>query len=154
MSGRTGAAFAATLGTMKVNEEIDALETFQIPSIDFLVIPRLMATVIAMPCLCLFADFIGILSGFFVAWSMADIHPLLYLTQTKHALTFSNVLIGLFKSAFFGKIIAVVGCFYGLRSEKDASSVGIATTSAVVAGITLIIASDAIFAVILSFLDL
>jgi phospholipid/cholesterol/gamma-HCH transport system permease protein len=154
MSGRTGAAFAATLGTMKVNEEIDALETFQIPPIDFLVIPRIMATVIAMPCLCLFADFIGIFSGLCIAWSVADIHPLLYLAQTEHALTFTNILIGLFKGAFFGKIIAVVGCYYGLRSEKDASSVGLATTSAVVASITWIIASDAVFAVILSFLGL
>jgi phospholipid/cholesterol/gamma-HCH transport system permease protein len=154
MAGRTGAAFAATLGTMKVNEEIEALETFQIPSVDFLVLPRVIATIIAMPCLCIFADVIGILSGFCVAWGIADIHPILYLTQTKHALTLANILIGLFKSAFFGIIISTVGCYYGLRSEKDAAAVGIATTSSVVSGITWIIASDAIFAVIFSFLEL
>ncbi|MDR3143514.1 MAG: ABC transporter permease [Puniceicoccales bacterium] len=154
LSGRSAAAFAATLGTMRVHEEIDALETFQIPAVDFLVIPRILATVLAMPALCLFADFIGILSGFCVAWGVADIHPLLYLAQTKRALTLSNILIGLLKSAFFGKIIASVGCYYGLRSERDASSVGLASTSAVVASITWIITSDALFAVILSFLDL
>jgi phospholipid/cholesterol/gamma-HCH transport system permease protein len=154
MSGRTGAAFAATLGTMKVNEEIDALETFQIPSIDFLTIPRLIATIIAMPCLCIFADFIGIFSGFCVAWNAADIHPLLYLNQTRYALTPINIYIGIFKSAFFGLIISIVGCYYGLRCEKDASAVGRATTSAVVTGITWIIASDAIFAVILAFLEI
>ncbi|MDR0444865.1 MAG: ABC transporter permease [Puniceicoccales bacterium] len=154
MSGRTGAAFAATLGTMKVNEEIDALETFQIPSIDFLVVPRIIATIIAMPCLCIFADFIGIFSGFCVAWNTADIHPLLYLAQTKHALTPMNLFIGIFKSTFFGLIISVVGCYYGLRCEKDTSAVGTATTSAVVAGITWIIASDAVFAIILAFLEI
>jgi len=154
MSGRSGAAFAATLGTMRVNEEIDALETFQIAPIDFLVMPRLLASVLAMPALCLFADFIGVLSGFCVAWGVAEIHPLLYLAQTRRALTLANVLIGLLKSAFFGLLIAIVGCYYGLRSEKDAAAVGLATTSAVVAGITGIIASDALFAVLLSLLKL
>lgn len=154
LSGRTAAAFAATLGTMRVNEEIDALETFQIPAVDFLVIPRILATVLALPALCLFADFIGILSGFCVAWGVAGIHPLLYLAQTKRALALSHILIGLIKSAFFGQIIAVVGCYYGLRSGRDASSVGLATTSAVVASITWIIASDALFALLLSLLGL
>ncbi len=152
--GRTGAAFAAQLGTMKVNQEIEAFQTFGISPFEFLVLPRMVALILMMPLLCLFADLISIAGGFMVSALMLDVSPVLYLDRTIHSITLFSFLIGVFKGGFFGVIVALTGCLRGMQCGTNAAAVGQATTSAVVTGITLIIASDGIFAVICSALHL
>ncbi len=146
--GRTGAAFAAHLGTMKVNEEIDAFTTFGFPPVEFLVLPRLIALLVMMPLLCVFADLIAILGGFTVATLMLDVSSTEYLNRTLEAVTLNSFLLGIFKGGFFGLLVAVVGCWRGMRCGSNAAAVGEATTSAVVVGIAGIVAADGIFAVI------
>jgi phospholipid/cholesterol/gamma-HCH transport system permease protein len=148
LCGRTGAAFAAQLGTMKVNEEIDAFTTFGFPPVEFLVLPRLLALLIMMPLLCVFADLVAILGGFTVATLMLDVSATEYLNRTIEAITLDNFLLGLFKGGCFGLLVAVVGCWRGLRCGNNAAAVGEATTAAVVAGITGIVAADGLFAVL------
>jgi len=148
LCGRTGAAFAAQLGTMKVNEEIAALETFGISPIEFLVLPRMVALMLAMPFLCAFADFIGILGGYVVSVSMLDVSSTEYLSRTINAIQLKSFLLGVGKGCFFGFLVAYTGCLRGMQSGSSAAAVGEATTRAVVTGITAIIASDGIFAVL------
>src|SRR5258708_1219327 len=148
LCGRTGAAFAAQLGTMKLNEEINALQTFGISPIEFLVLPRMVALILMMPFLCLFADLISIAGGFLVSVSMLDVAPAVYLTRTIHAIELKSFLLGIGKGCFFGFLVASTGCLRGMQSGHDAAAVGEATTRAVVSGITAIIASDGIFAVL------
>jgi phospholipid/cholesterol/gamma-HCH transport system permease protein len=152
--GRTGAAFAAQLGTMKVNEEIDAFTTFGFPPVEFLVLPRLVALMLMMPILCVFADLIAILGGFTVATLMLDVSSTTYLTRTVEAITLNSFLLGIFKGAFFGMLVAVVGCWRGMRCGSNAAAVGEATTSAVVVGIAGIVAADGIFAVLCNALNI
>ena len=152
--GRTGAAFAAQLGTMKVNQEIEAFQTFGISSFEFLVLPRMVALILMMPLLCLFADLISIAGGFLVAVLMLDVSPALYLHRTLAAISLVGFLMGVFKGAFFGVLVALTGCLRGMQCGTNAAAVGEATTSAVVTGIVAIIASDGIFAVIFSALRL
>ena len=146
--GRTGAAFAAQLGTMKVNEEINALQTFGISPIEFLVLPRMVALILVMPFLCAFADLISIAGGFVVSISMLDVTPTVYLNRTVEAIELKSFLLGVGKGSFFGFLVAYTGCLRGMQSGSSAAAVGEATTSAVVTGITAIIASDGIFAVL------
>jgi phospholipid/cholesterol/gamma-HCH transport system permease protein len=146
--GRTGAAFAAQLGTMKVNEEISALQTFGISPLEFLVLPRMVALMIMMPFLCVFADLISITGGFVVSASMLDISPTVYFERIAHAIQLKSFLLGIGKGSFFGFLVAFAGCFRGMQSGYSAAAVGEATTSAVVTGITAIVASDGIFAVL------
>lgn len=148
LCGRTGAAFAAQLGTMKVNEEISALETFGVPPIEFLVLPRMIALMLVMPFLCAFADFICIAGGFVVSVGMLDISPTEYLSRTASAIDLKSFLLGIGKGSFFGFLVAYSGCMRGMQSGHSAAAVGEATTRAVVTGITAIIASDGVFAVI------
>ena len=148
LCGRTGAAFAAQLGTMKLNEEIGALKTFGISPIEFLVLPRMVALILMMPFLCLFADLISIAGGFLVSVSMLDVTPAVYLTRTIQAIQLKSFLLGIGKGCFFGFLVAYTGCLRGMQSGHDAAAVGEATTRAVVSGITTIIASDGIFAVL------
>jgi phospholipid/cholesterol/gamma-HCH transport system permease protein len=152
--GRTGAAFAAQLGTMKVNQEIEAFQTFGISPFEFLVLPRILALVLMMPLLCVFADLIAILGGFLVATLMLEVSPVLYLDRTVESIRLYAFLLGVFKGGFFGVLVALTGCLRGMQCGTNAAAVGQATTSAVVTGITLIIASDGLFAVICSALDL
>lgn len=152
--GRTGAAFAAQLGTMKVNQEIEAFQTFGISPFEFLVLPRMLALILMMPLLCLFANLIAIAGGFLVSTLMLDVAPVLYLDRTIESIHLSAFLLGVFKGGFFGVIIALTGCLRGMQCGTNAAAVGQATTSAVVTGITLIIASDGIFAVICSALHI
>ena len=154
MCGRTGAAFAAQLGTMKVNQEIEAFQTFGISPFEFLVLPRMLALVLMMPLLCLFADLISIIGGFLVSTSMLDITPALYLHRTVAAISLTNFLLGVCKGAFFGVVVALTGCLRGMQCGTNAAAVGQATTSAVVTGIAWIIASDGIFAVICNALNI
>jgi phospholipid/cholesterol/gamma-HCH transport system permease protein len=146
--GRTGAAFAAQLGTMKVNEEISALQTFGISPLEFLVLPRMVALLLMMPFLCVFADLISITGGFLVSASMLDISPTVYFARIAHAIQLKSFLLGIGKGSFFGFLIAFAGCFRGMQSGYSAAAVGEATTSAVVTGITAIVASDGLFAVL------
>jgi phospholipid/cholesterol/gamma-HCH transport system permease protein len=148
LCGRTGAAFAAQLGTMKVNQEIEAFQTFAISPIEFLVLPRLLALILMMPLLCLFADAIAIGGGLLVSTLIQDVSVSVYLRRTVEAITISGFLLGIFKGAFFGVIVALTGCMRGMQCGTNAAAVGEATTSAVVTGITAIIASDGIFAVL------
>jgi len=144
VTGRTGASFAAQLGTMEANEEIDALRTLGIPPIDFLVLPRLLALSLMMPLLCLYADVLGIAGGLVVASSMLKISPIQYLLETARAVHLNDLFLGLFMSAVFGVLVALAGCMRGIRSGRSASAVGEATTSAVVTGIVSIVVATAI----------
>jgi len=154
MAGRTGAAFAAQLGTMEVNEEIDALKTMGISPMEFLVLPRMLALILMMPLLCLYADLVGILGGVVVGVGMLDISFTQYFTQTQAALDLTNFGIGIFKSVIYGVLIALSGCLRGIQCGRSASAVGVATTSAVVTAIVAIIVSDGIFAVITNMLGI
>ena len=148
VTGRTGASFAAQLGTMEANEEIDALRTLGIPPMDFLVLPRLLALALMMPLLCLYADLLGIAGGLVVAGSMLQVSPMQYLLETAHAVHLNDLFLGLFMSAVFGVLVALAGCMRGVRSGRSASAVGEATTSAVVTGIVSIVVATAIITVI------
>ena len=148
MAGRTGAAFAANLGTMQVNEEIDALQTLGVSPMDYLVLPRMAALVLMMPLLCIYADFMGIFGGMLVGVGAFDISAIQYLTQTRNALTITHFGIGVFKSVFFGLIVAICGCMQGMRCGRSAAAVGNATTSAVVIAIVYIVMADGLFAVL------
>ena len=154
MCGRTGAAFAAQLGTMKVNQEIEAFQTFGISPFEFLVLPRMLALILMMPLLCVFADLISIAGGFLVSTLTLSITPALYLHRTVEAISLVNFLLGISKGAFFGVLVALTGCLRGMQCGTNAAAVGEATTSAVVTGITGIIASDGIFAVICNALNI
>jgi len=144
MAGRTGAAFAAQIGTMQVNEEIDALQTLGISPIEFLVLPRMLALMLMMPLLCLYADLMGILGGLIVGVGMLDIGIIEYYNMTKVSVGLNNFWIGLFHSAVFGVLIAVAGCLRGMQCGRSASAVGAAATSAVVTGIVSIVVATAI----------
>ena len=147
MSGRTGAAFAAQLGTMQVNEEIDALKTMGVSPMEFLVLPRMLALVIMMPLLCIYADLMGILGGLVVGVGMLDISITQYLVQTKGALNLNHFFIGIFQAGVFGVLVALAGCLRGIQCGRSASAVGDATTSAVVTSIVAIIVATAIVTV-------
>jgi phospholipid/cholesterol/gamma-HCH transport system permease protein len=144
MAGRTGASFAAQLGTMQVNEEIDALKTLGISPMEFLVLPRMLALVLMMPLLCLYADLMGVLGGMFVGVTMLDLNVMEYYHQTKAAVTLTHLWVGLFHSAVFGVLVALSGCLRGMQCGRSASAVGYATTSAVVTGIVSIVLATAI----------
>jgi phospholipid/cholesterol/gamma-HCH transport system permease protein len=144
MSGRTGAAFAAQLGTMQVNEELDALETLGIAPMDFLVIPRMLALTLMMPLLCLYADLMGVLGGLIVGVTMLDISLVEYWNQTVAAIGLNHLWVGLFHSFVFGILVALSGCLRGIQCGRSASAVGEATTSAVVTGIVSITVATAV----------
>lgn len=144
MSGRTGASFAAELGLMQVNEEIDSLKTLGVSPVDFLVMPRLLALVIMMPLLTIYADFMGIFGGFIVSTGMLNINSAEYINHTQEAVKLNNLWVGLTHSFVFGIIIAVTGCMRGIKCARSAEGVGEAATSAVVSGITGIVIATAI----------
>lgn len=148
MSGRTGAAFAAQLGTMKVNEEIDALKTMGISPLDFLVLPRLLALVVMLPLLSIYSNLIGMIGGGVVATSMLGLNPALYINQTIDAVSITDFATGIFKAGVFGVLVAVAGCLRGLQTGSGASAVGEAATRAVVTGIVAIVCADGVFAVL------
>ncbi|HEY5870702.1 MAG TPA: ABC transporter permease [Candidatus Tectomicrobia bacterium] len=148
MAGRTGAAFAAQLGTMTVNQEIDALSTMGISPMEFLVLPRMLALVCMVPLLCIYADIVGILGGAVIGIGMLNLGPEQYYQQTVSALTLTHVVIGLIKGGVFGVLVALAGCMRGMQSGRSASAVGAAATSAVVTAIVWIIVCDAVATVI------
>jgi phospholipid/cholesterol/gamma-HCH transport system permease protein len=154
MSGRTGAAFAAKLGTMKVTQEIDALTTMGVSPLEFLVLPRVLALVLMMPLLCLFADLVGILGGLFVGVTMLDLSAGSYLRETISTLTLVNLFGGIIKGTFYGVLIAIAGCLRGFQCGNSSSAVGDAATQAVVMAIVMIVVACGLFAVVFNFLGI
>ena len=155
MAGRTGASFAAELGNMKLNEELDALRTFGIHPMEFLVLPRTLALLVMTPMLVVYADIVGILGGLTVGVQVMDFSVSHYIEQTQAAVVgIWEVYSGLLKSLFFGLIIGLVGCYKGLHSGSDSSALGKSVTSAVVVSVTLIVVADALFEVIFNALEL
>ena len=154
MAGRTGAAYAAGLGTMKVNEEIDALSSMGVDPIDFLVLPRVVALIVMLPLLALYGSLLGILGGAAVSLVMLDVSFVQYVAQTADSMQLSSLLGGLFKSFVYGSLVALAGCQQGMACGDSAMAVGQATTRAVVMGIVLIIVSAAVLTVIYITLDI
>lgn len=154
MAGRTGAAFAAQLGTMQVNEEIDALTTMGISPMEFLVLPRMLALVTMVPLLTLYADLLGILGGTLVGATMLNLSPQQYINETIAALTVTDFVKGLVKGTVFGVLVALAGCLRGMQCGRSSAAVGEAATSAVVTGIVFIIVSDAILTVLYNVLGI
>jgi phospholipid/cholesterol/gamma-HCH transport system permease protein len=154
MAGRTGGAFAAQLGTMQVNQEIDALKTLGISPMEFLVLPRMLALALMMPLLCLYANIMGILGGMVVGVGMLDIGFTQYYNETVKAVNLWNLGIGLFSGIVFGVIVALSGCMRGMQCGRSASAVGEAATSAVVTAIVGIILSTALITVLCNLLGI
>ena len=148
MAGRTGASYAATIGTMQVNEEIDALKTMGVPVGDFLVLPRMTALVLTMPLLTMWSDFMGMLGGGFVGITILGIPFQRYWELSVEAISLGNFLVGVFHGFIFGIVIAVCGCYYGINCGRNADSVGVATTKAVVSAIVWMIVMTGIITVI------
>jgi phospholipid/cholesterol/gamma-HCH transport system permease protein len=153
MAGRTGAAYAAQMGTMQVNEEIDALETLAISPMEFLVLPRVMALTLMMPPLVLYADLMGVLGGAMVA-GLYGIRLTVYLNRAIGALNLYHLFIGLFMGFVFGVLVSLSGCLRGMQCGRSASEVGNAATSAVVTGIVAIIVATAVITVICNILGI
>jgi phospholipid/cholesterol/gamma-HCH transport system permease protein len=154
MAGRTGASYAAQLGTMTVNEEVDALRTLGISPIDFLVLPRTLALVLMLPLLALYADFVGMLGGAVIGTLAFGIGTQEYLTQTQSILSMKDFLSGLNMAASYGVLIAIAGCFRGMSSGRSAAAVGEATTKAVVMAIVLIVMATAFWTVLYDILGI
>ena len=148
MAGRTGAAFAAQLGTMTVNEEIDALTTMGISPMEFLVLPRMLALMLMMPLLCLYADLLGILGGFVVGIGMLDLGAMTYFNETQAALSVTDCVLGLINAGVYGVLVAIAGCLRGMQCGRSASAVGDAATSAVVTALVWIIVATALLTII------
>ena len=148
MAGRTGAAYAAEIGTMTVNEEVDALETSGFSAMEFLVLPRMLALVLMMPLLAVYADLMGILGGAVVAVSILDLTFVEYSNQLLNAVTLADFFVGLFMAIIFGVIVALVGCLRGIKCGRSSQAVGLATTSAVVSALVMIVVACALMTVI------
>lgn len=144
VAGRVGAAIAAELGTMKVTEQIEALETMALNPVRFLVVPRFLALLIMLPCLTIFSDIIGIFGGFLVGVFNLHLNPYRYITFSFQFMLWKDFWTGIIKSACFGIIIAMIGCYMGLRTKGGAEGVGKSTTSSVVTSFILIILFDCI----------
>ncbi len=148
MAGRTGAAYAAQLGTMQVNEEIDAFKTMGIIPMDFLVLPRMLALILMMPLLTLYADFLGIMGGLVVGVGLLDLSFIEYYHQTVGSIKLLDCATGLIKSTVFGVLVALSGCMSGMQCGRSSSAVGKAATSAVVSGIVSIVVADSVLTVV------
>jgi len=153
LAGRSGAAFAAEIGTMKVNEEIDALTTLGLSPVRFLVVTRVLATIVMMPLLAIFADLIALIGGGLVMTTFG-IAPQTYVTEIASIVSPGDFGLGVLKAGVFGLLVASIGCLRGLQTGTGASAVGISTMRAVVSGIVLIVMADGIFAVVVYHLDL
>ncbi|HUC96990.1 MAG TPA: MlaE family lipid ABC transporter permease subunit [Candidatus Polarisedimenticolaceae bacterium] len=153
LAGRSGSAFAAELGTMKVREELDALKTMGLEPVPFLVVPRVIAAVLMTPLLTIFADLVGLIGGAVVLLSLG--FPLItFWNQVQLAVGYGDLLGGLAKSFVFGVLVAAIGCLRGLQTQTGASAVGESTTRAVVSGIILIVIADGVFSVIYYYLGI
>lgn len=150
LAGRTGAAFAAQIGTQKVNEELNAIATFGLDPIEFLVVPRLLAAAVVVPLLTVLADLIGLCGGALVMANAFDVSYLQFYSQLLKAVTAGDLVLGIVKAAVFGVTIAAIGCHRGIRTGAGPASVGLSTTGAVVASIVTVVVIDGLFAVLTS----
>jgi len=148
MAGRSGAAYAAEIGSMQVNEEVDALTTIGVSPVEFLVLPRVLALVLMMPLLTVYSDFVSILGGLFVGVTMLDQSFSAYANQTLNAVSLTHFIPGIVKGTTYGAIVAMAGCLRGLQSGRSSLAVGAAATSAVVTAIVLIIGAAGVFSVL------
>jgi phospholipid/cholesterol/gamma-HCH transport system permease protein len=154
VAGRSGSAFTAHIGTMRVNEEIDAMQTMGLNTVDTLVLPRIIGLVIALPLLTFYSDIIGLIGGAFMCYFQLGITIPVFLRQLNDAVTVNTLLVGLIKAPVFAFVIALVGCYEGFQVERNAASVGQLTTRSVVESIFLIIVLDAAFSVMFSVLGI
>lgn len=154
LAGRSGSAFTAQIGTMVLNEEVDAMRTLGIDPIETLVMPRLVAIILMMPLLTFYADILGILGGGVFSCLALDMTPAAFMERVHSAITMDSFLVGLIKAPFFGAVIAIAGCYEGLKVTGSAESVGAQTTRSVVESIFLVIVLDAVFAVFFSIIDM
>lgn len=154
MAGRTGASYAAAIGTMQVNEELDALKTMGISKMDFLILPRLLALTLAMPFLTILADLMGMVGGGFIGILMLDISPEEYWRFSLDAFNLTNFYVGIFHGFIFGIVIALCGCYFGIKTGRNADSVGLSTTKAVVFSIVWMIVMTGIITLICEVMDI
>jgi phospholipid/cholesterol/gamma-HCH transport system permease protein len=154
VAGRSGSAFTAEIGVMQTREEIDALRVMGIEPMQVLVVPRVIALVVTLPLLTVFADIMGLIGGAAISQFLLDVSPTQYLTRLPHVVDGSDLFVGLFKAPIFAYIIAIVGCMHGLRVRGSAESVGRETTRAVVKSIFLVIVLDAFFSILFEKLGL
>lgn len=153
LAGRSGSAFAAEIGTMRVNQEIDALTTMGLPPARFLVVPKVLASILVTPLLAVFTNFFALIGGLVVMWSLG-FPTVTYVNQVKGVLHVADLTSGLFKAAVFGLLVSGIGCLRGLQTGTGAAAVGESTTRSVVAGIVLIILSDGLFSVVFYYLGI
>ena len=147
VAGRSGSAFAAQLGTMKLTEEIDAMRTIGVSPMEALVVPRTISAIVLMPLLGFYSSLIAIIGGGLLCWVSLHIPPVTFIQRIREVVPITDLYVGLVKAPVFGAIIAIAGCFQGMLVESDAEQVGLRTTSAVVQAIFLVIVLDAFFAV-------
>lgn len=152
IAGRSGSAFTAQIGTMQVNEEIDAMRTLGLDPVEVLVLPRLFGLAITLPLIVFYADLMGLLGGALMSWVVLDISIPTFITQLHDAITQGTLWVGVVKAPFFAAIIALVGCYEGLNVTRSAESVGKLTTQSVVESIFFVIVTDAAFSIIFSVL--
>ncbi len=150
VAGRSGSAFAAQIGTMKVTEEVDAMRTIGVSPIEALVIPRVFATVFMMPLLGIYASIMAVIGGGLLCWTVLEIPPATFVQRLREVMPLSDLYVGIAKAPVFGAIIALAGCFQGMQVEGNSEQVGRRTTAAVVQAIFLVIVLDAFFAVFFS----
>lgn len=154
VAGRSGSAFTAQIGSMKLHEEVDAMKTIGMNPVDVLVLPRLMALLISLPLLTFYADVVGIAGGVAMAWIYLDITPANFVVYFRDVMSFDHYIVGIIKAPFFAAVIASCGCYQGLRVEGSAESLGERTTRSVVQSIFLVIVLDALFAMFFTAVDL
>ena len=154
IAGRSASSYAAEIGTMKITEEISAMRTMGFDPYYFLVIPRIVALVIAMPLLIFFSDIVGIFGGMLAAKMQVGISFDFYMKRLQEVLEVKHYILGMIKGPFFALIIAIIGCFHGFRVTRDTESIGIETTASVVHAIFFVIACDALFSIIYTHLGL
>jgi phospholipid/cholesterol/gamma-HCH transport system permease protein len=154
VAGRSGSAFTAHIGTMRVNEEIDAMQTMGLNTVDTLVLPRIIGLVIALPLLTFYSDIMGLIGGAMMCWISLDITIPVFLRQLNDAISVNTLMVGLIKAPVFAFVIALVGCYEGFQVERNAASVGQLTTRSVVEAIFLVIVLDAAFSIMFSVLGI
>ena len=154
VAGRSGSAFAASIGSMVMREEVDALRTLGLSPVEVLVLPRILALVLMMPVLAFFADLMGLLGGMLMCWLALDVTPIVFVDRLRSAVGLSHFWVGMVKAPVFGFVIGLVGCLDGLRVSGSAESVGRQTTRAVVTSIFLVIVADAFFSIFFSYLGI
>ena len=148
VAGRSGSAFTAEIGVMQTREEVDALKVMGVEPMQVLVVPRVIALVIALPLLALFADIMGLVGGAAISQFLLGVSPTQYLARLPHVVNGGDLFVGLFKAPIFAFFIAIIGCMHGLRVSGSAESVGRETTKAVVSAIFVVLALDALFSIL------